>query len=50
MQNLEESRQKDQEIMSLLQDNDIYCGKYSHRNVSYIANNAINTLRKLNAN
>lgn len=50
MQNLEESRQKDQEIMSLLQDNDIYCGKYSHRNVSYIANNAINTLRKLNSN
>lgn len=48
MQNLEESQQKDQEIISLLQDNKIFYGKYSHRNVSYIADNAINTLRKLN--
>lgn len=47
MQNLEESKQKDAEILALLNDNSLYYGQYSHKNISYIVQNAITTRKHI---
>jgi hypothetical protein len=43
IQNLEESRQKDMEILAMLKRNNLYFGRYTHQNLEYIVNNAIVT-------
>ena len=48
IQNLEESKEKDEEIHKLLKDNDLYCGDYSHENLVYIVSNAEKTYKRLN--
>lgn len=47
IQNLEESKEKDQEIIKLLNDSKLYYGQYSHKNLGYIVQNAITTLKHI---
>lgn len=48
MQSLEESKQKDQEILDMLKANNLYYGQYTHKNLGYIVQNAITTHKKHN--
>lgn len=45
--NFEESKQKDDEILSLLKNNKLYYGQYTHKNLGYIVQNAIITRNKV---
>lgn len=47
IQNLEESKQKDEEILSLLKDNRLFYGQYSHKSLNYIIPNVITTHTKV---
>ena len=46
LQNLEESKQKDQEILNLLKTAHLFYGQYNHKNLPYIVQNAITTYNK----
>ena len=46
IQNLEESKEKDAEILNLLKINKLYYGQYTHNNLGYIVQNAITTHKR----
>jgi len=48
--NLDESLKKDQEILNMLKDNQMYIGVYQHYTLDYIVRNAINHYKKINKN
>ena len=47
IQNLDESKKKDEEILNLLRNNGLFCGQYSHKNLKYLIQNAITTKNRV---
>ena len=47
--NLEESKEKDNEIKQMLDEHSVYYGNYYHRTVPVIIDNIVKTLRRIQA-